>query len=68
MSNLNIPADEWLKDFFEFENCDECGGDERHHTAVGTLGNWFAYCNLPPNEETGEFHPTIAEIRETEAA
>ena len=46
MSNLNTPAEEWLKEQFEFEYCEECGGDWDAHTAVPLLGNWFALCTM----------------------
>lgn len=49
MSNLDMDPDEWLKELFEWEYCDECRGDERHHDAIPFMGNWFARCR-----ETGE--------------
>ncbi len=39
-----IAASTWLRDMFEFENCCECGGDEKDHSAILLLGNWFALC------------------------
>lgn len=48
MSNLTIPAREWLAQQFETEYCAECGGDACHHTAVPFNDNWFARCNHPP--------------------
>lgn len=48
MGNLDIPANEWLRDLFACEWCPECGRDHRHHTAVPFLGNWFAHCDLAP--------------------
>lgn len=50
MSNLEEHPQEWLKRTFEFEYCGECGQDADAHTAVPLLGNWFAQCNLPPEE------------------
>lgn len=46
--NLAQPAAEWLAEQFEFEWCAECGRDQRHHTAIPFMGNWFAKCDLPP--------------------
>ena len=42
----------WLKDLFEFENCEECGFDEKHHKVIMVLGNRFALCTPP--EQTPE--------------
>lgn len=39
-----IDAAEWLEALFEFELCEECGGDAEDHDAVPLLGNWFARC------------------------
>jgi hypothetical protein len=61
--NLHIPADQWLREQFEFEFCAECGGDAEHHTAVPFMGNWFARCDYPPDESTGELHPIIKAFR-----
>lgn len=47
MSNLNVPADQWLAKLFECEYCSECGGDADDHTAIPVEGNWFALCNHP---------------------
>lgn len=44
MSNLDIPADVWLREQFEYEYCAECGGDAPDHDAIAFLGNWFARC------------------------
>ncbi|KKL71254.1 hypothetical protein LCGC14_2096700 [marine sediment metagenome] len=38
-------AQQFLVDLFEFEYCEECGGDVEAHTAVPFLGNFFARCN-----------------------
>jgi hypothetical protein len=35
---------EWMRELFEYENCEECGKDQRNHVAVPFLGNWFAAC------------------------
>lgn len=61
--NLNIPADQWLRELFEYEFCPECGGDAEHHTALPVFGNWFAKCRYPADEETGAYHPVIARYR-----
>jgi hypothetical protein len=66
MGNLHTPAEQWLKEQFEFEYCHECGGDAEHHTAVPFLGNWFGRCDYPPDEETGELAPIIQKFRERE--
>ena len=33
MSNLTIPADQWLKEQFAHNYCEECGGDRRAELA-----------------------------------
>lgn len=53
------PWDEWVAELFEYEFCENCGGDAAHHEPRIVLGNWFAYCRFPPDEETGEWHPFI---------
>lgn len=58
MGNLNIPPEQWLKEQFEYERCSECGGDAEHHVALPILGNWFAQCKYPRDEE-GELHIEI---------
>lgn len=46
---MSIPAKQWLKELFEYENCPECGRGARGHTAVPFMfGNWFARCNPKP--------------------
>jgi len=36
---------QWLKDLFEYENCDECHkGAEGHVVVLSPLGNRFARC------------------------
>ncbi len=60
--NLHIPSKIWLKELFECEYCSCCGGDAEHHTAVPFIGNWFARCDYPLNED-GSFHPVIKEFR-----
>jgi len=62
MSNLNVPAQQWLDELFQDSYCDDCGGDAQHHTAIPLLGNWFARCDFPPNED-GVRHPMIQEYR-----
>jgi hypothetical protein len=55
MSNLSIPAEQWLKELFEYEYCAECGGDAVDHEAVEFNGNWFARCLHPlPVERMSE--------------
>jgi hypothetical protein len=62
VSNLSIPADQWLKEQFILHYCDECGGDTQHHTAVPVMGNWFARCDYPP-DENGNRDPVIETFR-----
>ena len=68
MSNLNIPATDWLAELFECEYCAECGGDQRHHTAVPVLGNWFAYCDFEPVDDEGTPHPHVQKDRDADEA
>lgn len=43
-----ISPNRWLREMFEFEYCDVCGGDERDHTVlVDVLGNFHARCRKP---------------------
>jgi hypothetical protein len=35
---------EWLQRLFEFEYCEECGGDVEDHFVLCVLGNPFACC------------------------
>ena len=43
--------EEWLEELFEFETCEECGGDVKDHEVVIVLGNYFAQCNKPPVDD-----------------
>ena len=63
MSNLNINPKRWLQELFSYNYCEECGGDVQHHLAIPFHGNWFAKCNYPRNETTGELHPVIQKFR-----
>lgn len=38
--------EEWAKEHFEFEYCDECGGDWYDHVPRGMMGNYFALCKI----------------------
>ena len=67
MSNLNIPAAEWLAEQFECEYCAECGGDQRHHTAAPFMGNWFARCDFAPADD-GAPHPHVQKDRDADEA
>ena len=60
MSNLSIPSREWLKEQFEYECCDECGGGTEDHDAVPLLGNWFARCKKERAEEPAENETVIS--------
>ncbi len=53
MGNLHIPPAEWLKELFQYQNCDECHRGARSHDAVPLLGNWFARCR-PTNKRKNE--------------
>jgi len=44
----------WMKRQFEFENCAECGGDERDHEETELLGNPFAHCRVEIYDNGGE--------------
>jgi hypothetical protein len=57
-----VSPKQWLEEQFEFEWCEECGGDHRHHEAVGFLGNWFARCLYPMVGD--EFHSKVKADRE----
>ncbi len=58
--------DTFLGQLFECEYCHECGGDTQHHQVTFSLFNLpFAMCLFPPDEDTGNFHPTIAAFRKT---
>ncbi len=40
-----LTAKEWAAPMFEYQYCDECGGDKDDHAYVLILGGrWFAYC------------------------
>ena len=45
---------EWLAAQFEFEYCAECGRDAEDHEVVGVMGNPFAYCLRPREEDSQE--------------
>jgi hypothetical protein len=36
---------EFIIKLFEYECCEECGGDENDHTEILVLGEPFALCN-----------------------
>ncbi len=63
MSNLKINPEVWLKEMFEHQYCEECGGDAEHHTAVPFNGNWFARCDYPTSD-SGKLHPVIQKFRD----
>jgi len=60
--NLDENPTEWLEHLFEDEYCAECGGDTTHHTPIPFMGNWFARCDYPPDED-GNLHPLIVQYR-----
>ena len=62
LGNLSTHPNEWLEQQFECEYCAECGGDAQHHTAVPFLGNWFARCDYPSDDD-GAMHDVIREFR-----
>lgn len=55
----------WLARLFADEYCAECGGDAQHHTVVPFMGNPFARCDHPSDND-GNRHPIIAAFREKE--
>jgi hypothetical protein len=69
MLNPATPSDEeWLRELFEFEYCEECGGDAEHHTVSGDpLGHPHAWCKFPPDAD-GNQHPTIKAFRDAQDA
>ncbi len=41
-------AEEFMAELFEYELCDECGGDaDEHDICMGPFGLWFARCRRP---------------------
>ncbi len=46
----------WLEELFEFEVCEECGGDVEDHEVcvVPGIGTYFARCLKPPNDDEDE--------------
>ena len=57
MGNLDMDPQEWLEELFEYEYCDECGGDAPDHDAVGFVGNWFARCKPDAVDRRGQDGP-----------
>lgn len=57
------PFADFVARLFEFEYCDECGGDAEHHSPVVVHGLWFARCVWPPSDD-GTFHPVIQAFQE----
>lgn len=41
--HLQTP-EEWLRDHFSHQGCDECGAGAEAHEAILFMGNWFARC------------------------
>ena len=44
-----LTAKEWAEQLFEFEYCNECGGDVEDHNYVLLMGHWFAVCKNEGN-------------------
>jgi hypothetical protein len=47
MSDIRIDGEtfkEWAEHLFEYELCEECGGDAADHEPLIVLGHWFAKC------------------------
>lgn len=66
---LTETAEEWLAHQFEYEYCEECGGDTQHHNVIGVMWNWFALCLFPPSQATDwERHPVIKDYRAAQEA
>ncbi len=64
--NLTIDPRTWLHEQFTNESCAECDGDAEHHEAVPFVGNWFAKCLYPSQEEDDSPHPVIVAFRTKE--
>ena len=45
--------DEWAAELFEWEFCNECGGDVEDHDPLVFMGNWFAKCKNGGTDEEG---------------
>lgn len=43
--------EEFVAESFQFEYCEECGGDGEDHLPCLVLGNWFAMCKFTPLEK-----------------
>lgn len=43
---------QWADRLFEFEFCEQCGGDTEDHTPLLVMGHWVAMCKLYTEEET----------------
>lgn len=41
---------QWADRLFEFEFCEQCGGDTEDHTPLLVLGRWVAMCKLDEEE------------------
>lgn len=57
-----ITKDEFVARLFEYEYCDECGGDAEHHDVLSDFplaGTFFAKCRFEPGDD-GQPHPTVA--------
>ena len=65
MSEPEQTPQEWLESYFFDTYCDECGGDtEHHHVSYALFDLPRAICMFPPDEETGNPHPTISAFKE----
>ena len=42
---------EWADELFEFEFCENCGGDTEDHLPMLALGHWVAVCKLYEEDE-----------------
>lgn len=58
-------AREWLRQQFEFNYCEECHGNAKHHElCAGPFGLPFARC-LYPMTDDDKLHPVIRQYHES---
>lgn len=48
VGNLDIPPEQWMRELFEHQNCDECGKGAEYHDACFVMWNWFVKCRPDP--------------------
>jgi hypothetical protein len=58
-------ATEFVARLFEYDYCDECGGDAEHHEVLTDFpfgGTFFARCRFPAADD-GSQHPVVTAFR-----